>query len=82
MLEQRDWSSKDLGDEQALYNHCYQLHQDQIKISRKLSDAFKIVFIEKPTKFNLDAAEKFWIKKLNAKINIYKNPLPSCQSFC
>ena len=40
------------------------------KIPDKIENAYKIQFLEKPKKQNLDFAEHWWLNKTKAKINI------------
>ena len=40
------------------------------KIPDKIENAYKIQFLEKPKKQNLDFAEQWWLNKTKAKINI------------
>ena len=64
----------DDNDEQALFVHFYKNHSPRKNI--KISEAYKVWFLEKPSYHRLDAAESFWITKLKASINIRKTFLP------
>ena len=63
------------SDENALHNHYFINHQEYIK--KELSECFKIIFLEKPRKEQLDVCEDFWIGKLGASINVNKTFLPT-----
>ena len=39
-------------------------------IPDKIENAYKVQFLEKPRKENLDFTEQWWLKKTKAKINI------------
>ena len=66
------------NEPQALYQHYERNHEKELKImDKQLTNAYKVIFVEKPTKFNLDTAENFWITKLKSKINIMRTFLPT-----
>jgi ribosomal protein S2 len=61
------------NDEQALYQHYQENHPEEFqRLKNKLSNAYKIILIERPPKHKLDTAENFWINKLKSKINIIR----------
>ena len=64
-------------DTKALVIHYKDKHSNN-KITRQkdIAEAYKVTFLEKPKKVNLDTAENHWISKLDAKINIMKTFLP------
>ena len=63
--------TKPISDEQALFEHYQKNHENEIKkMTMELPNAYNVIFVEKPSKYNLDTAEKFWIAKLKSKINI------------
>ena len=69
----------DLNEDQALFEHYKTNHpRTLVEINYELSKAYKIIFIEKPQKYNLDVAENYWIAKLKSKINIKRSNFPIC----
>ena len=65
------------NDEQALFNHYVNHHQEHLTAERiPLNEAYSVVFLEEPRMEILDVRESFWITKLDAKINISKTFLP------
>ena len=69
----------DLNEDQALFEHYKTNHpRTLVEINYELSKAYKIIFIEKPRKDNLDVAENYWIAKLKSKINIKRSNFPIC----
>ena len=67
---------KEDSDNGALFKHYKRHHQDADLKTLQLADAYGVMFIEQPTKRNLDIRESYWIAKLNASINIAKTILP------
>ena len=66
----------ELNEEQALFDHYLKYHREDSNL--KLTEAYKVTFIEEPRKYNLDLAENYWIAKLNSKINVIKSNFPRC----
>ena len=65
------------ADRYALFLHYKKNHSNLLSLnSMKLSDAYEVVFIEKPNFTILDTRENFWIRKLNASINLSRTFLP------
>jgi hypothetical protein len=64
------------NDENALFLHYRKKHRSWLTNNTRLSDAYKVVFIEKPNAKNLDVRESMWIGKVQATINIAKTYLP------
>ena len=72
--------TKSISDEKALFEHYQKNHENEIKkMTMELPNAYNMIFVEKPSKYNLDTAEKFWIAKLKSKINIIKLTMPTCE---
>ena len=71
-----------ISDNQALFLHYKKMHPDKLTEGLQLSDAFRVIFLEKPPMEMLDIREDFWITRLNAKINIKKSILPHFKSSC
>lgn len=67
-------------DEQSLFYHYTKDHIEFLEKRKQdiipLSDAYEVIFLEQPSKFNLDWSENFWISELNAGINVTKTFLP------
>ena len=73
-------TTKIISDEQALFDHYQTKHEENLKeIKMELAKAYYIIFVEKPSKYNLDIAEKFWMSKLQSTINVIKSNLPTCE---
>ena len=66
-------------EQNALFLHYRQKHQQRLCATLKLSDAYEVVFVENPKASKLDLRESVWIRKLNATINIAKTCLPKYQ---
>ena len=73
-LKKKGQGIKEDNDDQALFLHFLKKHKSDKFI--KISDAYKVWFVEKPSREKLDSAESFWITKLKATINIKKTFLP------
>ena len=65
-------------DEQSLFHHYVEHHQDALRTTTQLSlaDAYSVLFLQEPPKHDLDFQENNWISKLDATINIQKTFLP------
>ena len=72
--------AENIGDNQALFLHYKNMHPDATTQDLELSQAFRVIFIEKPPVDMLDVREDFWISRLNASINIKKSILPRYKS--
>ena len=78
-IDHKKESKTELNEEQALFDHYKKYHQQELKNAKnKLTEAYKITFIEQPTKYHLDIAENYWIAKLKSQINIIKSNFPRC----
>ena len=65
------------NDENALFMHYQQKHPNVISgTNNQLADLYSVFFVEKSAKNRLDAAEGYWISKLNAGINIARTIIP------
>ena len=64
------------NDDQALVTHYKKYHQEINLQGLDLWQAYRVIFVQKPSVENLDLAESMWIGKINAKINISKTFLP------
>ena len=60
----------------ALYLHYARNHKEQLLTTVLLSDAYKLIFIERPHPRQLDTRENYWIGKLDATINVAKTYMP------
>ena len=58
----------EIKDQFALIIHYKKRYKE--KIPEKIVNAYKVQFLEKPKKENLDFTEQWWLKKTKAKINI------------
>ena len=65
-----------LKDQNALFIHYRRYHPDKLHTNLLLSEAYRVIFIEKTAASKLDIRENYWIGKLDAKINISKTYLP------
>ena len=63
-------------EQNALFLHYKKNHPNLITINLTLSDAYQVVFLEKPHPSNLDIRESFCISLLKANISIAKTCLP------
>ena len=68
------------SDDQALYAHYKKHHLAVTSADLELSQAFKVIFLEKPSLHNLDVAENFWIGAIPATLNIQRTFLPKYKS--
>lgn len=68
------------SDDQALYAHYKKHHLAETRNNLELSEAFGVIFLEKPSVNNLDVAENFWIGRTSASINIQRTFLPKYKS--
>ena len=81
MVQRAAKCKDDGGDDQALYAHYYKYHPEALTSKDlALSDAYRVIFLEKPPLQDLDIKESFWVAKINAKINIMRTCLPRYRS--
>jgi hypothetical protein len=69
------------SDDQALAVHYKKYHPEVDLQGLELWNAYRVIFLERPSLENLDLAETMWIGRLKAKINITKTFLPTHKSF-
>ena len=63
-------------DECALFVHYAKYHPESLQTKTNISDAYGIIFVEKPNLNDLDYQENYWITKTNSNINIARTYLP------
>ena len=66
-------------EQNALFLHYVECHRPVEQGLPKISDAYRVIFLERPRPTNLDIRESFWVNKLDASINIMKTILPRYQ---
>ena len=64
------------ADKYALFLHYKKKHSNLLSRNMMLSEAYEVIFIEKPNFNNLDTRENFWIRRTNAAINLSRTFLP------
>ena len=84
MITSRESGSVSFKDERdreqnALFLHYWKNHRPVVNKLPKISEAYRVIFIESPKPVNLDIRESFWMNKLGASINIMKTCLPKYQ---
>ena len=73
----RSKNTSNQSDENALFHHYQKKHPNKITAeNNQLASWYNVAFIEKPSKVKLDAAEGFWVSKLNAGVNIARTIIP------
>ena len=60
----------------ALYLHYAKTHLAKLSATMPLSEAYQLIFVEKPRPSQLDMRENYWIGKVDATINIAKTYMP------
>ena len=83
MIKENNWKEEEYNDkngkrkdEQALFYHFIKKHNNIITNNLKLTNAYEIIFLEKPQYTDLDIRENFWIGKLKSRINIARTIAP------
>ena len=70
-----NWKNLNLkknNDKAALLKHYANYHKQILVHKPCISDCFRVIFVERPNKRNLDWCEDRWFSNFDAKINILK----------
>ncbi len=74
--ERRELVNDKRGDEQALFKHYEKKHGNILNRKNEISEAYRVVFLEKPGYGELDIKENYWIGRTGATINVAKTIAP------